>query len=155
MAKQAQQTVEPLAPNGEQTDEYKKTYIVVYLQHLLFSVLDFYSSQQFQSWKWNINDDSSERNKDSTAAFSNCIPGFVSRQRLILIDIKDKEVRFFTCFPGSFIYNFQIETSLMNGETYYGNLQDQQQKVKFVLFLCSSQHKESIFISQTLTCCHN
>lgn len=53
--------------------------------------LDFYSSQQFQSW--NPNDDVGDRSKDNSAAFSNCIPGFVSRQRLILIDIKDKEVR--------------------------------------------------------------
>ena len=53
---------------------------------------DFYSSQQFQSWKWTPSDDVGDRGKDNSVAFSNCLPGFVSRQRLILIDIKDKEV---------------------------------------------------------------
>ena len=58
---------------------------------MCFFCLDFYSSQQFQSW--NPNDDVGDCSKDNSAAFSNCIPGFVSRQRLILINIKDKEVR--------------------------------------------------------------
>ena len=60
---------------------------------LLCCVLEFYPSQQFQSWRWNPNDEASERGR--SAAFSNCAPGFVSRQRLILIDIRDKEVHSF------------------------------------------------------------
>lgn len=47
----------------------------------------------FQSWNPNSMEDTNERAKDSSAAFSNVLPGFVSRQSFIIIDIKDKEVR--------------------------------------------------------------
>ncbi|CAB4026389.1 Hypothetical predicted protein, partial [Paramuricea clavata] len=72
---------------------------------------DFYSSQQFESWKWNSNDDGGERSKDSSAAFSNCAPGFVSRQRLILINIKDKEI-LATTYNLSSEVNTQFSTRL-------------------------------------------
>lgn len=59
---------------------------------LYLSLLDFYASQQFQSYNWDSHDDANERTKETTSPFSYCTPGFVSRQRLILIDVKDKEV---------------------------------------------------------------
>ncbi|XP_028404501.1 KICSTOR complex protein SZT2-like [Dendronephthya gigantea] len=69
---------------------------------------EYYPSQQFQSWN-----DASERSKDSSAAFSNCFPGFVSRQRLILIDVRDKEI-IATTYNMSSEVNSQFSLRLTN-----------------------------------------